>query len=208
MFRRRSAGAPEAAAQDTAGAPGPDDPEQTASRAAEAKKGRPTPKRREAEAGRYQPIGGSNRRPAGPRTPQDKAREKSDRTRKLDAMKKGEDWALSPKDKGPVRAFVRDYIDSRRYLSEYIMVFLAVLLVGIFFGRNKAVTYYVDIVMVFLVVYLVTQAFWLGRTIRRQVGQRFPGSSTTGLTWYAMSRSMQLRRMRMPQPRVRPRDKI
>ncbi|HLK02736.1 MAG TPA: DUF3043 domain-containing protein [Streptosporangiaceae bacterium] len=208
MFRRRSAGAPEAIAQDTPGTQSPDDPDQTTTPAAEARKGRPTPKRREAEAGRYQPIGGSSRRPAGPRTPQDKAKDKTERTRKLDAMKKGEDWALNPKDKGPVRAFVRDYIDSRRYLSEYIMVFLAVLLVGIFFGRNKAVTYYVDIVMLVLVVYLVSQGFWLGRTIRRQVAQRFPGSPATGLTWYAMSRSMQMRRMRMPQPRVRPGAKI
>jgi Protein of unknown function (DUF3043) len=222
VFRRHSAGAPDSTAQGSEGpgdgppgpaqSPGtqsPDDPADTETRPAEAKKGRPTPKRREAEAGRYQPIGRStSRRPAGPRTSQDKTRDRTERARKVDAMKKGEQWALNPRDRGPVRAFVRDYIDSRRYLSEYIMVFLAVLIVGIFFGRNRSVTYYVDIVMLLLVVYLVSQGFLIRRTIRRQVGQRFPGESTVGLTWYAMSRSMQLRRMRMPQPRVRPGDKI
>jgi hypothetical protein len=205
VFRRKSAGAPDSEAQ---GSQSPDDLEDIATPPAEAKKGRPTPKRREAEAGRYQPIAGSSRRPAGPRTPQDKTRDKADRARKLDAMKKGEDWALNPKDRGPVRAFVRDYIDSRQYLSEYIMVFLAVLLVGIFFGRNKSVTYYVDVVMLLLVVYLVTQGFWLRRRIRAEVARRFPDQGTTGLTWYAMSRSMQMRRMRVPKPRVVKGDKI
>jgi hypothetical protein len=210
VFRRKSAGAPESAAQDSPGQQSPDDPaDATARPAAEAKKGRPTPKRREAEAGRYQPIGGgSSRRPAGPRTPQDKATARSERSRKLEAMKKGEDWALNPKDKGPVRAMVRDYIDSQRRLSEYIMVFLAVLIVGIFFGRNKAVTLYVDIVMLCLVGYLILAGFGHRRNLRKLVAERFPKESANGLTWYAMSRAMQLRRMRMPSPRLKPHDKF
>lgn len=201
MFRRRSDGAADSTAED--------DPADTSTEtpAAEAKKGRPTPKRREAEAGRYQPIGGSSaRRPAGPRTAADKARDKSERARKLDAMKKGEDWALNARDKGPVKAFIRDYIDSRRYVSEYALVFLAVLLVGIVTtsGRTKSglATFWLDGVMVFLLGAIIIQGFFIRGMLRREIPKRFPDSRTAGLTWYAMARSMQMRRMRMPQPRV------
>jgi len=105
VFRRRSAGATDGTAQDSPGAQSPDGPAEAKQprSPAEAAKGRPTPKRSEAERHRRQPITGS-RAPATPRTPEDKTRARGERSRKYEAMKKGESWALNPRDRGPAKA--------------------------------------------------------------------------------------------------------
>jgi hypothetical protein len=218
VFRRRSAGAPDSTAQDPPGAPetlaenprtrpaaGPATP--AARPAAQAGKGRPTPKRRESEAGRYQPIGGGSRRPAGPRTPADKDRDRAERSRKYDAMKRGEEWALNPRDRGQVRALARDYVDAKRRVSEYYMYVLILLLVAIFI-RDKTVQNYVSPLILVLIVALAIEGFFIRRGLRKLVAERCPGQSANGLTMYAVMRALQIRRFRMPAPRLRPGDKF
>jgi hypothetical protein len=208
VFRRRSAGAPDSATQDPPGAPETLAEPSSARPAAQAGKGRPTPKRREAEAGRYQPIGGSGtRRSAGPRTPADKERDRVERGRKYEAMKRGEEWALNPRDRGQVRALTRDYVDGRRRISEYYMYVLVVLLVAVF-ARDKTFQDYVSPLILALLVVLVIEAFFIRRGLRKLIAQRYPGESANGLTMYAVMRALQIRRFRMPAPRVQPGAKI
>jgi hypothetical protein len=212
VFRRKTAGATDGTTQDPPGAQSPDDPADTETRtrpAAQAGKGRPTPKRREAEAGRYTPIGGSKRRPTGPRTPeqkaQDKAQARAERIRKSEAMRRGDPNALLPKDRGPAKALARDYVDSKRRVLEYYMYVLLVLMVGLFtIGRASKAETYLDLFLAVLVVVLVIDALSLRRGLRRLMAERLPGVSTTGLTRYAVFRALQIRRFRMPLPRVQP----
>ena len=216
MFRRRGAGATDGTAQDSPGAQSPDGPADDIKvrPAAEAGKGRPTPKRSEAERGRYQPITGSrpsssrsSRGPAGPRTPEDKQRARTDRTRRYEAMKEGQEWALNPKDRGPVRALARDYVDSKRRVSEYYMYILLLLVVALFF-RSKAAQEFISPLILVLVVVIVVDAQLIKRALNRLVAERLPGQSTRGLTLYAVMRALQIRRFRIPVPRVHPGDKI
>jgi hypothetical protein len=185
VFRRRSAGATDGTSQDSPGAQSPDSPAEVKQprSAAQAAKGRPTPKRSVAERNRRQPITGSRPQTA-PRTPEDKARARTDRARKYEAMKQGESWALNPRDRGPVRALARDYIDSKRRISEYYMYILV------------------------LVVIILIDAQLIRRSLVKLVAQRLPGESTRGLTMYAVMRALQIRRFRMPAPRVQPGDKF
>jgi hypothetical protein len=208
VFRRRSAGATDSTAQDSPGAQSPDGPAEAKQprSPAEAAKGRPTPKRSEAERHRRQPITGS-RAPATPRTPEDKAKARSERGRKYEAMKKGESWALNPRDRGPAKALARDYIDSKRRISEYYMYILVVLLAAVFL-RNKTEQQYISPLVLVLVVIIVIDAQVIRRSLRKLVGERLPGESTRGLTMYAVMRALQIRRFRMPAPRVRPGDKF
>ncbi|HJY54820.1 MAG TPA: DUF3043 domain-containing protein [Streptosporangiaceae bacterium] len=208
MFRRRSAGATDSTAQDSPGAQSPDDPAEARQprSPAEAAKGRPTPKRSEAERHRRQPITGS-RAPATPRTPEDKAKARSERGRKYEAMKKGESWALNPRDRGPAKALARDYIDSKRRISEYYMYILVLLLAAVFL-RNKTEQQYISPLVLVLVVIIVIDAQVIRRSLRKLVGERLPGESTRGLTMYAVMRALQIRRFRMPAPRVRPGEKF
>src|SRR5580693_8921953 len=212
VFRRRNAGATDGTAQDSPGAQSPDDPADAkqARPAAQAAKGRPTPKRSEAERRRRQPIAGSragSRAPATPRTPEDKAKAKSERARKYEAMRRGETWALNPRDRGPARALARDYIDSHRRPSEYYMYVLLFLLVAVFL-RNKTLQDYVSPLVLVLVAIILIDAQLVRRQLSRLVAARLPGESTRGLTLYAMMRALQIRRFRVPAPRVRPGDSI
>jgi hypothetical protein len=208
VFRRRSAGATDGTAQDSPGAQSPDGPAETKQprNAAEAAKGRPTPKRSEAEKNRRQPITGS--RPATvPRTPEEKAKARTERSRRYEAMKAGETWALNPRDRGPTRALARDYIDSTRRVSEFYMYILVLLLAAVFV-RNKTLETYISPLVLVLVVIVVIDAQLIRFRLRKLIAARLPGESTRGLTMYAVMRALQIRRFRMPAPKVKPGDKI
>ena len=208
MFRRRSAGATDGTAQDSPGAQSPDDPADTRPRsAAEAAKGRPTPKRSVAEAKRRQPIAGSSRATAAPRTKEEKARARTDRAGRYEAMRRGEGWALNPRDRGPARALARDFVDSKRRVSEYYMYILVVLLAAVFV-RSTAAQAIISPVVLLLILVIVVDATLIRRSIGRLMAERLPGESTRGLTMYAVMRALQIRRFRVPKPRVGPGDKI
>ncbi len=122
-------------------------------------------------------------------------------------MRRGENWALPRKDQGPVRALARDYVDSRRSLSEYYMFGVLVLVVLLFVPalRKSAVVDYA--VLLILAVIIIESMFTSGRVIKL-AQQRFPGESTRGVRMYVAIRGTQFRRLRMPAPRVKPGDKI
>src|SRR3954463_9775826 len=89
-------------------------------------KGRPTPKRRDAERRRKVVVAPKNRKEA--------ARLQRERTREVrrtqrEGMVKGNDRYLGPRDAGPARAFVRDYVDSRRTIGSYFLPATIVILV-------------------------------------------------------------------------------
>lgn len=209
VFRRRNAGAGSAVEEADGASPG-------ASESAESRpagpgtaytpgKGRPTPKRSEAEKRRRNPQSGSSgRRPAGK---EGRARDRADRARKYEAMKRGEDWALAPRDKGPVKALTRDYVDSRRRISEYYMYILIVLMLGLFV-QSTALKAYLYPVVLLLVVVILVEGTTISRRVRKIAAERFPGESTRGITMYAIMRTLQIRRFRMPTPRIKPGDKF
>jgi hypothetical protein len=207
VFRRRSAGATDGTAQDSPGAQSPDGPAESKPRSpAEAAKGRPTPKRSEAEAKRRQPITGS-RAPAAPRTKEGKAKARTERVGRYEAMKRGEAWALNPRDRGPARALARDFVDSKRRISEYYMYVLVVLLAAVFL-QNKSAQEIISPLVLVLILIIVVDAMLIRRSLNRLVAERLPGESTRGLTMYAVMRALQIRRFRVPAPRVKPGDKI
>jgi hypothetical protein len=206
VFRRRSADAaelPDQADQDAQSQPAaeaaPERPGQTQS------KGRPTPKRSEAERRRRQPYSApADRKAAGQ---QSRDRDRAARARRTEAMRRGESWALPRKDQGQVRALARDYVDSRRSISEYYMFGVLVLVVLLFLPalRKSAVIDYA--VLVILAVIVIESILVSGRVIKL-AQQRFPGESTRGLRMYVAVRNTQFRRLRMPTPRVKPGAKV
>ena len=219
MFRRNSsAGETDSEAAGSEPEQAQDAPAQT-KQTGQAGKGRPTPKRSEAERNRYRSIQGgttsgraaSARDPGRKLTPEEKAREKdrakADRLKRMEAMRKGEEWALGPRDRGPLKQLARDYVDSHRRPSEFYMYALVVLLVALF-TRNQVIASYVSPFVFVLIAIIVIDGFFIGRSLRTLAAERYPGKSTKGITWYAVMRAMQIRRMRTPLPRVKPGDKI
>jgi Protein of unknown function (DUF3043) len=168
-------------------------------------KGRPTPKRSEAERRRRQPYTAPADRKAA--TQQSRDRDKASRARRQQAMRRGENWALPRKDQGPVRALARDYVDSHRSISEYYMLGVLVLVFLLFVPQLRK-SPVLDYAVLVLLLVIVTESLITGGRVTKLARQRFPGESTRGLKMYAAIRGTQLRRLRMPAPRVKPGDKI
>jgi Protein of unknown function (DUF3043) len=167
-------------------------------------KGRPTPKRSEAERRRRYSSTPADRKTA---VRQSRTRGRADRVRKTEAMRRGEEWALPVKDKGPVKALARDYVDSRRRFSEFYMYGLGVLLVLLFF-RSSVVQSYLPPVLLLMVLVMVVEGYLVGRKLTALATERYPGQSTRGLRMYAAMRSLQIRKLRFPKPRVKIGDKL
>lgn len=209
MFRRGNAGARGDTAQDDQGEQSLGAPQTTKVRpAAETAKGRATPKRSEAERGRRQGITGTPARSGGSSrggTKTSSADGQAERRARQEAIRRGEQWALPARDRGPVKALARDYIDSRRRLSEYYM-YLMIVLVVVLFIKKSGLQLYAEPIALVLILLVVVDAAWLRFKLTKLVRERLPGESTRGLTTYAVFRALQIRRFRVPPPRIRPGD--
>jgi hypothetical protein len=180
-----------------------------------APKGRVTPKRRDAEAHRRGPV------PPPPRTQREAMKRNRELRPKLtreerskeqaerrERMMAGDERYLLPKDRGPVKAFVRDVIDSRRNLMGLFMP-LAILVLASYFLQIAVPTLpiqqYVMLGCLVFLLAMVVEAIMLGRLAVRMARTKFPKESigTAGIIWYTFTRASQVRRLRAPRPRVR-----
>jgi hypothetical protein len=204
VFRRRQPTTVDSPADDAAATP--DDSGSPAAPANQgavtAGKGRPTPKRSEAEK-RRRPVSAPGDRKAANR--QYRERQRQDRARRQQGMQRGEQWAMPARDRGGVRALVRDYVDSRRRLSEFYMYGLLVLLVFLFI-RNPLVQSIVPVLVTVAVLIMLVEGIYIGRRARALAEKRLPGESTQGVRLYAAMRALQIRQLRMPKPRIKPGD--
>lgn len=200
VFRRRTASPAAAPAADSAAGSTPGSAAGTRA-PRPAGKGRPTPKRREAQRSR-------RTRSAPPRDRKEAARRTRERARlerreARAALVSGDERRLPPRDAGPVRRLVRDYVDARRTAGEY---FIWVALLGIapsLIPDPRVQLLGPLLFFAFLLVVVVNSALVL-RGMLRLVRARFPEESTRGLASYALLRVLQLRRLRLPPPKVRP----
>jgi DUF3043 family protein len=200
VFKRRSAQLADVPAADPADQAdkGEDAEPEAVPRNMTAAKGRPTPKRSEAEKRRRQPYSAPADRKAA--VAQSRSQGRAERTKRYEAMRRGENWALPTKDRGPVRALARDVVDSRRRVSEYYMYIVGALVVLLFIPSLRTIVDYVVLAVIFV---MLIEAMLLGRQVRKLAAQRFPGERTKGLTVYSALRAMQIRALRTPKPRVK-----
>jgi hypothetical protein len=164
------------------------------------KKGRPTPSRKEAEAA-------NKARAKVPRTRKEmaaaqKLQRSESSTQMRQAMRNGDDRFLPARDKGPVRRFIRDYVDSRfSFIELLIPLMLVVLILG--FTGNPTVTTYANLAMLSVFVLIIIDLIRLRFRLKREVATRFPDAPLKGVTYYAVARSMQMRFMRLPKVKVK-----
>ena len=216
MFRRNSSdGATDGKAQGSQGAQAPEAPAKSKP-VAETGKGRPTPKRASAEANRYRTVTGATTSGRGPTaapdprrklSPEEKDKVRADRNSQLQAMRRGEEWALGPRDRGPAKKLARDYVDAHRRPMEFYMYALILLIIALFAGKSsRALGSYMQIFLLVIIAIIAVDAYFLRRSIMRVVHERLPNESTRGLAFYAIMRALQLRRFRTPSPRLKPGD--
>jgi len=160
-------------------------------------KGRPTPKRNEAEAKRkINSLAPANTKEA--KAAQRQAT-KAARVAQRAAYLRGDERAMPTRDRGPARRFIRESVDSRRNVGEY---FLPIVLIVLALSAVPSVQVKVaaTIFMYIALVAALIDGFLLSRRIKKEVQERFPNEPTKGLSMYAWLRSTQLRRLRTPPP--------
>jgi hypothetical protein len=171
-------------------------------------KGRPTPKRREAE-GRRGPVTAPKTRKEAMARQKELAKLAKTQPRRAsslapmsaadrrEALRRGDASVLPKRDQGPTRQIARDYVDSRRLLSNYMLWLFPLMVVGGFVPQLSLLT---------LVLFLAFLLEWylIGRRIRAIAIQRNGKADGTplGIGFYAGSRAYLPRRWRLPAPRV------
>ncbi|WP_165845473.1 DUF3043 domain-containing protein [Streptacidiphilus pinicola] len=199
MFRRSSSDAPADAAtlvEDEAAEA------QKAVPAAEAKKGRPTPKRSAATTNQRGRAYVPPDRKASARAAKTAGR--SDRERQMLAMRgQGDPRDLPPRDAGPVRKFVRDYVDSRWTALEFAMPVVIVIFLLATLLRSASVVVFSTLALYAVILLIVVATFFFARGLRKELARRFPNQNTKGAVAYGLLRSSNIRKMRLPKPAVK-----
>ncbi|MEO5663241.1 MAG: DUF3043 domain-containing protein, partial [Nocardioides sp.] len=117
-------------------------------------------------------------------------------------MKAGDERYMLARDKGPVRRFIRDYVDSRFSFVELMVPLLIVTLLLGYSGN----TYLVGVgntVLLGTVLLVAFDILLMRFRLRRELARRFPDEPTKGTTYYAIMRALQMKFMRMPKAQVK-----
>src|SRR4051812_1753341 len=176
-------------------------------------KGRPTPKRREAQKRRRQPMPGNQKEAAKLR------RERARETRALQrkALQSGDEKYLPARDAGPAKRLARDIVDSRFTVGQ---VFFGLIIFSLFAAilttptstkhvggktvqQGNVLGALVTVVSIVVLIAVFTDSIRVGRRARRAVAERFGAKQSIGITGYAAMRAMQPRRLRRPPPAVK-----
>ena len=162
-----------------------------------APKGRPTPKRSEAQKRRTGPV-------APPPLTRKEAAQRAKEEARAARTRVREGAQLLPRDAGPVRALVRDVVDSRRNVG-VLMLPLALGLVGAQLSGNRQVLDAALAIWLAGVVALFADVVVTALAIRKRVRAEHPEErSLRGHVAYGLLRSTVFRRWRVPAARVSP----
>jgi hypothetical protein len=178
----------------------PETPADAAAEAGAVGKGRPTPKRNEAQ-GRRQgppPPPPTTRKEAYRRMRQSQA---ANRGTARAAAARGDENYLPARDRGPVRRLTRNVVDSRRNVGS-LFLFIAAIAVVSFFVRNAYVQTYTSLLLLVFFLFFIVDSFFLSRRIKSAIAEKLPKENPKGAVWYGVSRSTMIRRWRFPKPEV------
>ncbi|MEU3981930.1 DUF3043 domain-containing protein [Streptomyces sp. NPDC026672] len=166
----------------------------------QAPKGRPTPKRSEAQSQRRSVANTSVTRKDAARRQRDERRAQMERQRQ--ALAGGDERHLPARDKGPVRKFARTWIDSRFNVAEFFLP-LAVVILVLSVVPAPGVQSIALLLWLIVIVLIVLDSVVTGVRLRKRLTERFPDENRRGAVAYALMRSLQMRRLRLPKPQVK-----
>ncbi|GAB2746861.1 DUF3043 domain-containing protein [Nocardioides pakistanensis] len=163
-------------------------------------KGRPTPSRKEAEAAARARAKAGTDKKAARQLLRERRLEQNAKMR--EGMKTGDERFLPARDQGKVRRFIRDRVDARLSMAEFLLPLLVVIMILSYSGDATANRYGQSL---WLVTILLVSADTLVLVFRlkKDLRTRFPEESHKGAVFYALLRAMQLRFLRLPKPQVK-----
>jgi hypothetical protein len=163
-------------------------------------KGHATPTRKEKEEARKRPLV-SNDRAEARRTA--RATMQVERNKQREGLANGVERYLPFRDRGPQKKYVRDYVDARTSVGEFLIPLMFLIIILSLFPQVE-IQFASTLLMLFFFVASILDGIVLGFTIRRKLGEKFGASKVeSGVRWYAGVRAFQFRSMRMPKPQVK-----
>jgi hypothetical protein len=165
-------------------------------------KGRPTPSRKEAEAAARERARGVMDKKAASKLLNER-RAVSNAQRRA-GIKSGDEKFLMPRDQGSVRRFIRDYIDSRICVGEFVLPLLIVIMV-LQYSKQAALS---GGLMSAMILVVAVDTIWMNFRLKRELKRRFPDESLRGTTLYSFMRVLQTRFLRLPKPQVKVGQKL
>lgn len=166
----------------------------------QAPKGRPTPKRSESQSQRRSVANTSLTRKDAAKRQREERRAALERQRQ--ALASGDERYLPKRDKGPVRKFARDTIDARFNVAEFFLP-MAVVILLLSLVRVGALQSIALLLWLVVIVLIVLDMILTGFRLRKRLAERFPDHDRKGAVGYALMRSLQMRRLRLPKPQVK-----
>ncbi|GHG51362.1 hypothetical protein GCM10011331_14900 [Flavimobilis marinus] len=164
------------------------------------KKAGPTPKRKEREAANRVPLVPGDRRAAAKVA---RAKIREERETQYRALQTGDERHLPPRDKGPVRRYVRDFVDARRNLGEIFLFVAVIFMVLVLFVPTQAAVVVTSLLYV-IVLGTILDGFLMWRSLKKRLHAKFGAEKIDkSLRWYAVMRAFQIRRARLPKPQVK-----
>lgn len=134
-----------------------------------------------------------------------KQKRRSESQRLRERIDRGDESVLLERDRGEVRRFARDWVDSRRFLANLVMPLAAVLLVVMIIGTKFPAFANASSLVAMVIIFLFAiEGINIGKRVNKAARERFPSSDEPGLAlgFYAYTRASQLRNLRSPRPRV------
>ena len=175
-------------------------PPTTTSAQAASGKGRPTPTRKQAEAAARDRARAGMDKKASQKLQREKRAEANRRMR--EGMKTGEEKFLPARDQGPVRRYVRNWVDARISVAEFLLPLLLAIMALQASGSARLQSFSSGLWLATLLL-LVVDTFWIRFRLQRELRAKFPDEDLRGTTFYALLRMLQLRFMRLPKPTVK-----
>lgn len=154
------------------------------------KKGGATRTRKQAEAERMERL-----HPTLTPREQRKADKNARATARLEAFDRAEQL--------PERVLLRDYLDSRWTINEFMLPAMIVVMAATMATMNNvALSTYIALGLWVLLIMAVINTWFMWSGFKKLLAQRHPNANRRGLLMYLFNRSIMIRRFRRPAPRI------
>jgi hypothetical protein len=163
-------------------------------------KGRPTPTRKESEAARRERAKAGLDKKAAQKVLRERRNENNAKVRA--GMRSGDERYLPKRDQGPVKRFIRDFVDARLSIAEFLLPLLLVIMAMQYSGSTALLKFSNTLWGTTLLV-VALDTLWLMYRLKRALRAEFPEESLKGTSFYTLMRVLQLRWLRVPKPRVK-----
>ncbi len=163
-------------------------------------KGRPTPTRKEAEAAARKRAKAGMDKKATAKLTRERRAEANAKMR--EGMRSGEERYLPARDQGPLKRFIRNYVDARLSIAEFLLPLLIIIMILQYSGSPQLVAISSQLWSITIVV-VILDTLWMLFRLKRALREKFPDESLKGTTFYTILRVLQLRWLRMPKAQVK-----